>query len=129
MPQHLRDAAERRHREAIERATKALAELASQGEPITFSNVARSASVSTDFLYRQPELRKRIQELRTTDRNRRKAPVDEPRDTSSAPIRALSAQIKDLRRRQNQDVARLKDALAVAHGENLRLRRRLAKFE
>lgn len=129
MPQHLRDAAERRHREAVERTTTALGKLSADGKPITFSSVARAASVSTDFLYRHPEIRKRIQELRTTSGAQRRVPSDEPRDSASAPVRALSAQIKELRRRHHQEVTGLKDALAVAHGENLALRRQLARYE
>jgi hypothetical protein len=57
MPQHLRNAAHRRHQEATDRATTALARLSAAGKAISFASVAREADVSTDFLYRQPELR------------------------------------------------------------------------
>jgi hypothetical protein len=48
---------------------------------------------------------------------------------TSAPVRALSAQLKELRRRHRDEVAALRQALAVAQGENLALRRRLAAYE
>ena len=54
MPQHLREAAHRRHLEATDRATTALARLSAAGKAISFASVAREADVSTDFLYRQP---------------------------------------------------------------------------
>ncbi|WP_156526232.1 MULTISPECIES: DUF6262 family protein [Mycobacteriaceae] len=130
MPDHLRDAARKRHDDAVIRADRAVSALARRGAPINFVQVAREAGVSTDFLYRQPELRRRIEQLRVP----RSRPTgsggkaDEPATTSSA-VRALSAQIKQLRRKHRDEVTRLKDALAVAHGENLALRRRLATYE
>jgi hypothetical protein len=48
---------------------------------------------------------------------------------TSAPVRALSAQLKELRRRHHKEVTDLKEALAVAHGETLALRRKLANYE
>lgn len=42
---------------------------------------------------------------------------------------ALSVQIKELRRRHREEVTELKNALGVAQGENLALRRRLAACE
>ena len=41
-------------------------------------------------------------------------------------MRVLSAQLKELRRRHRDEVGALREALAVAHGENLALRRKLA---
>lgn len=129
MPQHLRDAAERRHQEAVERATTALTSLATAGEAVTFASVARHAGVSTDFLYRQPQLRRRIQELRNPKPGNVNSGPDTALPGASAPIRALSAQIKELRRRHHQEVVALNDALAAAQGENLALRRKLAAYE
>jgi hypothetical protein len=128
VPQHLRDAAQRRHEQANERATAALARLSAAGAAISFTSVAREADVSTDFLYRHPQLRQRIQELRTTGTRRDSAPAADT-DNGSAPVRALSAQIKELRRRHRDEVTQLRSALAVAQGENLTLRRKLATYE
>jgi hypothetical protein len=129
MPQHLIASAEKRHREAVERATAALHRLSAARKAITFASVAREAGVSTDFLYRQPQLRQRIQELRTTTGNGRHTVPDEEPNRGSAPVRALSAQIKELRQRHHHEVTDLKSALAAAHGENLALRRKLATYE
>jgi hypothetical protein len=130
MPQHLREAAHLRHEQATERATAALARLSASGAAISFASVAREADVSTDFLYRQPQLRQRIQQLRTTNGRHADTPtVDSTPPTASAPVRALSAQLKELRRRHREEVNALKQALAVAQGENLALRRKLAAYE
>jgi hypothetical protein len=131
MPQHLRDAAQRRHEETTERATIALARLSAAGKAITFASVAREADVSTDFLYRQPHLRERIRQLRTSSSQCANSPYgdDGMELNASAPVRALSAQLKELRRRHHKEVTDLKEALAVAHGETLALRRKLAAYE
>lgn len=131
MPQHLREAAHRRHREAVERATDALSRLSAAGKAINFTRVASEANVSTDFLYRQPQLRQRINELRTSYGQHTKPTVvaNEQAPTTSAAVRALSSQLKELRRQHHKETSDLKEALAVAHGENLALRRKLACYE
>jgi hypothetical protein len=131
MPQHLRDAAQRRHEEATERATAALARLSAAGKAITFASVAREADVSTDFLYRQPRLRERIHQLRTPNGRHASAIVsdDSSHAAASGPVRVLSAQLKELRRRHRDEVSTLQQALAVAQGENLELRRRLSTYQ
>ena len=131
MPQHLREAAHRRHEQATERATAAVARLSAAGAAISFASVAREAKVSTDFLYRQPQLRQRIQEMRTTNGQRVEAATTDigTSATASAPVRALSAQLKELRRRHRDEISALQQALAVAQGENLALRRKLAAYE
>src|SRR5260370_41916153 len=65
VPHDLREAAQRRHDQATERATAALASLSAAGAAISFASDAREADVSTDFLYRQPQLRQRLLQTRT----------------------------------------------------------------
>lgn len=131
MPQHLRDAAHRRHEQSLQRATDALTALSAAGAPITFASVARKANISTDFLYRQHTLRSKIQQMRSQPHspNSEPAPDENAATGKSAPVRALAAQLKELRRSYNTDTAALRQALAVAHGENLALRRKLALYE
>jgi hypothetical protein len=130
MPQHLRDAAHQRHEQSLQRASNALTALSAAGTPITFASVARKAGISTDFLYRQPTLRSKIQQMRSQPHTPNTAPADETAATSqSAPVRALSTQLKELRRRYHTDTATLRQALAIAQGENLALRRKLALYE
>jgi hypothetical protein len=66
------------------------------------------ASVSTDFLYRQPELRIRIYELRTHRGAMLQREAVEASTTTSGSVRALSAQIKALRARHGEEVKQLK---------------------
>ena len=127
MSEHLKAAA-RRRREAEARATRALGAMSRQGEAVTFVAVARRAAVSTDFLYRHPTLRAEVVDLRRATSGRPSPNPPEPvpvaPDTSSA-VRSLAAQLKELRARHRDELARLQKALASAHGENLLLRRQL----
>lgn len=125
---HLQAAAARRHDDVEKRAKSALKAMSRAGEPITFVAVARAAGISTDFLYRHPGLRTRIEDLRCSTTPHRRAPADQPHErleTSSA-VRMLSAQIKQMRAKHREEITRLERALAAAHGENLRLRRAAA---
>ncbi|GAA4991292.1 hypothetical protein GCM10023205_74070 [Yinghuangia aomiensis] len=127
LPEHLRQAARSRSQLAEARARTALAELVKAGTPVTFAAVARRGGVSTDFLYRSPGLRTQIERHRTKSGS---TPPDPPVDSStSAAVRALSARLAHQQRTHHQEVARLRLALEVAQGENLDLRRRLARHE
>lgn len=129
MSEHLTRAARARHDDTMKRASAALLEMAKAGEPITFAAVARRAGVSTDFLYGTPALRSRITELRQQPfaRNPSQPPADTAASTTA--IRALSAQLKEQRRRHREEIQAVQKALAAAHGENLELRRRLVRHE
>jgi hypothetical protein len=130
LPEHLREATRARTQEAEKRARAALAELAKSGKSISFTAVARQARVSTDFLYRSPDLRSRIERHRTKARVAPSATVDAPGDSStSAAVRALSARLTRQQQVHHEEVTRLRKALEVAQGENLDLRRRLARYE
>ncbi|MBZ6081538.1 hypothetical protein KVH15_10835 [Streptomyces olivaceus] len=130
MPEHLRRATRARTEEAEKRAHAALAELVKAGKSVSFTAVARQAGVSTDFLYRSPELRTRIERHRAKNGPVPAAPADPPVDPStSAAVRALSARLTRQQEAHREDVARLRQALEAAHGENLDLRRRLARYE
>ncbi|MFF7239281.1 DUF6262 family protein [Streptomyces collinus] len=131
LPEHLRRAARTRTDEAEKRARVALAKLAKAREPISFAAVARTAAVSTDFLYKHRELRFLIERHREKSGAGVGARHDpQPAESStSAAVRALSARLSQQQREHREEIARLRKALEVAHGENLALRRKLAEYE
>jgi hypothetical protein len=61
---HLRQAARARHESTVARAQQALRQLDRSGQPITFRSVAAAARVSRAWLYRQPDLRNTVEQLR-----------------------------------------------------------------
>lgn len=131
LPDHLRAATTRRTEHAAEQAQKALARMIKNRQPVSFTAVAREAGVSTDFLYRHQRLRSRIERHRAKSglgRNQRQ-PGEELSGSSSSAVRALARRLEDERREHRIHTAELRRALEAAHGENLELRRRLARYE
>lgn len=125
-PENLRAAAQRKSQVTIKRAETALRKMIKDSEPITFRGVARTAGCSIDFLYDNPELRQRIEHLRSQQQRKPPAPaVAGVEVDSSNVVRALTTQLAELRRRHREEIDELRAALAAAHGENLQLRRKL----
>lgn len=106
-------------------AEQGIRALIKRGEPITFQAVQREAGVSHAFLYNHPELRGRIERLRAQARPA--ATQTGSPDTESTLVLALTAQINSLKQQHRQEVQALRAALEQAHGENLDLRRELAR--
>ncbi|MFC5745281.1 DUF6262 family protein [Actinomadura rugatobispora] len=126
-PDNLRAAAAAKSAAAKARAEQGLRDMIRRGDPITFRGLAQAAGVSLDFLYRNTDLRRRVEQLR--DQRRGRPPAARPQeidpDQPSSVVRTLTAQLADLKRRHRDEVTALKQALEAAHGENLELRRRL----
>jgi hypothetical protein len=122
----LRNAAEAKHAAALQRAETGLRRLLTDGAEINFRSVSRAGSVSLDFLYAQPELRRRIEGLRAqqqaTVRPSRAEPEPDPNCNGNV-LRTLTAQLKAERSARLEQVRDLEAKLASAHGEILRLRR------
>ena len=119
-PDNLRQAATRKSSAAASRAEQGLRDMLRRGQPITFRGLAQTAGVSLDFLYRHPELRRRVEQLRAQQQTRPPAPPErvDP-DQPSSVIRTLTAQLTELKRRHHAEIQELKQALEAAHGENL----------
>jgi hypothetical protein len=121
----LQQAARRKSEAKTKAAETAIRTLTRRGEPITFQAVQRAANVSHTFLYAHPALRERIEYLR---RQNQPAPPP-PACTSSEDniVFALTTEITKLKKRLRDQEKELRAALAQAHGENLELRRELAR--
>jgi hypothetical protein len=122
-------AAARRKSESKAKAVDdAIRRLIKRGVPITFQQVQREAGVSHSFLYSNPTLRRRIEQLREEHTPRRGDCRDDGDDANvdSNVVFALTAEIARLKKSHRQEVKALREALEQAHGENLALRRELA---
>ena len=110
---HLRRAAAARHEDAAARGRAAIEKLDRNGEPITFSSVARSAGVSRGWLYSQWDLRDTIIRLRIDN-------SETVRSTVPATQRASADSL-----RHRLDAAR--DDIACLRSENAALREQLGR--
>ena len=122
----LTSAAKARTQAKTKAAEQGLRALIKRGEPISFQAVQREAGVSHAFLYNHPDLRGRIERLRGHARPNATPPAT-PEDSESTLVLALTTQINNLKQQHRQEVQTLRAALEQAHGENLDLRRELAR--
>jgi hypothetical protein len=101
-PENLRAAAQRKSQATTKRAETALRTMIKNSEPITFRGVARIAGCSIDFLYGNADLRRRIEHLRSQQQRKPAAARAHVETGSSNVVRALTAQLADLRRRHRE---------------------------
>ncbi|ODU04918.1 MAG: transposase [Mycobacterium sp.] len=121
----LTEAAKAKSKNKTRDAEQAIRRLVKRGEPITFQAVQREAGVSHAFLYNHPDLRPRIEHLRA--RGRPSTQPKTPDDSESTLVATLTRQIAELKTQHHQQLQALRGALERAHGENLDLRRELAR--
>jgi hypothetical protein len=111
----LEDAAARRTLEAEGRVRSALRDLDREGAPISFAAVAQLAQVSRAFLYGHPDFRAEIEALRGAHGvAATRLPARER--ASDASLRARLRAALDDNQRQREEIARLREELAIAHG-------------
>jgi hypothetical protein len=123
----LRQAARRKSEAKTKAAETAIRTLVKRGKSVTFQAIQREAGVSHSFLYTHPTLRERIEHLR---RQHQAAAAPAPAAAGAAEsniVLALTAEITRLKKQLRDNDKALRDALAQAHGENLDLRRELAR--
>lgn len=111
----LTDAAAKRTLDAGQRVSAALRELDRGGETVTFAAVAKRARVSRVFLYGHADLRSEIEALRAAQAAA-PARLSVRQRASDASLRARLRAVLDDSQRQRQEIARLREELALAHG-------------
>jgi len=124
----LAEAAAKRTLEAQQRVHSALRDLDSQAAAVSFAAVAQRARVSRAFLYQHPELRSQIEALRSAQAD---APAHVParQRASDASLRARLRAALEEGQHQREEIARLREELALAHGRvrEIELDRRLRR--
>ena len=121
-PGPLAVAAAHKHDATLARAGAALRELDRAGGVINFQAVARAARVSRQWLYQQPDLRREIERLRTT--NGSPGPVVPARQRATeASLRQRIRSLLDENNRLRGESDGLRAELAVAYGEQRDARR------
>ena len=124
----LANASARRTVDAEQRVHKALIELDREGAAVTFAAVAGRARVSRAFLYQHAALRAEIEALRTAQADA-PAPLAARHRASDASLRTRLRAALDESQRQREEIAGLREELAIAHGRvrELELDRRVRR--
>jgi hypothetical protein len=114
-PRALAVTAARRTLDAEQRVRSTLRALDADGASISFATVAEHARVSRAFLYAHAELRAEIEALRSIHTA---APARLPvrQRASDASVRARLRAALDENQRQREELAALREELALAHG-------------
>ena len=127
-PRALAATAARRTLDAEQRVRSTLRALDADGASISFAAVAAHARVSRAFLYQHAELRTEIEALRSINSG---APARLPvrQRASYASVRARLRAALDENQRQRDELAALREELALAHGRvrELELDRRVGR--
>ncbi|MGH3970291.1 MAG: DUF6262 family protein [Mycobacterium sp.] len=113
---HLAQHARQRHECTLQRASETLTALAEGGGPVSIAALATRAGVSRSWIYTQPELRDRIEQLQQSSSriSRRTDGTHRASDESLRRRLDLAHQrITQLRKENHQ----LREAVAHAHGQ------------
>ncbi|PSB00850.1 DUF6262 family protein [Merismopedia glauca] len=101
-----------RKEDAAERVNRAIERLQKINAKINFTTVAKEANVSVSYLYKYPEIKRRVAEERNQQRSFPTAPVSKPNSSAGAKVIArLKDRIQQLER-ENQELKRKNEALA-----------------
>ncbi len=113
---------EQRKQNCLVRTEKAIAEVKKKGQRLSFANIARAADVSVSYLYKYPEIKHRIQDLRTEQERNGKPATPQPRSDKSSQviINQLRERIKKLQA-ERDNLRRINEGLAgrVYHLQNV----------
>lgn len=110
--QGLKDHAQQKRDQSIEQTEKAIRQLIKEGRPINFSTVEEVAGVSRTWLYNQPEIRDRIEQLRDQQPGKKKvARSQKASDASNAAM-----------------ILTLKEKLQKSQAENRGLRQQMEEI-
>lgn len=110
----LQQSAAQRHAETVRRTVEGIQHLIRDGRPVNFKTVAETAGVSTAWLYQQPLIKQRIQELRAQGTSETANPKVRASDASKdAIIATLRQRVKQVEA-ENRD---LRKQLEVVYGQ------------
>lgn len=102
----LRSSAAQKAKKSAERVEKALERMIKQGQIISFKSVALSANVSTAYLYKQSDLRNRIETLRDQQKQRPKLKQVPPASDNSKSV--IISTLKEENKRLFNEIAQLR---------------------
>ncbi len=113
---------EQRKQNCLVRTEKAIAQIQKKGQRLSFANIARAADVSVSYLYKYPEIKQRIQDLRIEQERNGKPATPQTRSDKSSQviINQLKERIKKLQT-ERDSLRRINQGLAgrVYHLQNV----------
>ncbi len=126
----LKRSAKLRHQDAVQRTDQGIRQLVLAKRPVNFRTVAETAHVSSAWLYRQTDIRQRIEHLRTqqglpsTERTGQNARRDGATRASDASKDAMLATLRQRVKQVEEENRNLKAQLEVVYGQLRQLQER-----
>ncbi len=111
----LRQNAQKKRHEAIKRTDVGIQQLLREKRSVNFKTVAEVAGVSTAWLYKEPEIKARIERLREQESSSSKKAPPKQR-TSDASKDAIIKTLKDRCGKLDAEVRGLREQLEVVYG-------------
>lgn len=111
----LHKSAQLRHQQTVQRAEEGIRRLLQEDRPVNFNTVAQTAGVSPAWLYQHPEMRQRIEHLRTQPSTQMRQPSKTKTSDASkdAMLSALRLRVKQVEA-ENRELRR---QLEVVYGQ------------
>ena len=111
----IKAAAQRKSQDAFARTEKAIQTLIREQKPINFESVAKEAGVTRVWLYKQPDVRGRIESLRAQQCPKKAVPKAQSAsdDSKDAMIKALRLRVKKLESENRE----LREQVEFAYGK------------
>ena len=124
-PELLVKAAAAKKKDAADRREKAIQQVLDSGETITFKAIAETAGLSVSYLYKYPEIKNRIAELRNQQKAAiggivNKTPKFQPATDKSKAV--IISKLRQENRRLRNENEGLKKHIEVAQGKVIELR-------
>lgn len=113
----IKAAAQKKREAAFAKTEEAIKSLLREKKPINFESVAEAANVTRAWLYRQPDLRSRIETLRGQQASKRDLPPT--LRASDASKDALLSELRKQNKALRTENQKLKRELEIAYGQAL----------
>lgn len=108
----LKQTQEARKQDSLDRVYKAIERLRKLNAKVNFQTIAKEANVSVSYLYKYPELKRHIAELRSKQNSMPVTPVAQPNSSATGKMVArLKERIRQLEQ-ENSELKRKNEALA-----------------
>lgn len=123
----LKGATERKRQSALDKTNQAINILVKKGNSITFTSVAKEAGVSTAYLYKYDELKKRIQQLQQQQQAQPKS--QSPQIASDKSKQVILNQLRERIKKLETENRDLRDQTAIIYGQLSMAQSRQADFD
>lgn len=116
----LRQNAQKKRQEALNKVEQGIRQLLKEGKPINFQSVAGAANVSKAFLYKEPDIKERVEQLRQQGAEKKPELRQKASDASKdSMIRTLRERLKKLEAENQELRKQVEVAYGLAHSNTL----------